>query len=499
MAIHGDRLYVGHGAYDLADPLDPQPLAGQFDGNRNYGIAGRGERVATSAQNWPSDILDDQIGLHDLSGMDEPEWHQCLPDKVPVGLTWLADRLLAIGDGGGCTLTIAESGAVQVTTFTGDALGTSVALRGPLAWVSTARPPLDFFELRGSMTGSGGLSAWDLAQPALPRQLSWLDGPAARGAGAAGSGDYLYLVEGALRIGEVAAASRLWVLDAKDPSSPLPLGSAETAGSPGGVVPNGDYVYVPSTSGLEVFDVRDARQPRSIGTRDHPFSEPFVPRFARYGNLLFLGANVGDVVRLYDVRTPAEPVPLALPTAVGYPQDMAIAPDGRAFLLASWTGQLTAVRLGDSGIVAVGDTPVAASARSLAWAMGKLFTLRQASEDAPLYLDIWDATADLGLALRATVPLGYEAEATYWYSAGYLVPDGDRLYLLDDDAGIVALDISEPLRPRPIARLGVPVMDRVLGMEPARNVIFGPRWLVPWSGKLLRSRDMGGLQMFARP
>ncbi len=95
--------------------------------------------------------------------------------------------------------------------------------------------------------------------------------------------------------------------------------------------------------------------------------------------------------------------------------------------------------------------------------------------------------------------IGHDAEATYWGSAGYLVPDGDRLYILDDDAGIMALDISEPLRPRPIVRLGASVMDRVLGMEPARDVIFGPRWLVPWSGKLLRSRDRGGLQILARP
>lgn len=157
----------------------------------------------------------------------------------------------------------------------------------------------------GTVGECSGLVVHDLSSPEAPRYIGTLDEPAA-----------VYAIAPAGRYVYVSSHGDLKVLDAADPAAPEVVGTLAGPG-PGapGLAADGARqlaVIAHSIYGFGVVDVSDPQRPTALALHDTPGTATAV---ALSGPYLFVGD--GDVLRVFDLRVPSQPLEIASWTCDG--------------------------------------------------------------------------------------------------------------------------------------------------------------------------------------
>ena len=189
-------------------------------------------------------------------------------------------------------------------------------------------------------SGSGGVTLWDVSNPAQPRPLSE-PLTASNGPGAA---LVAFSPKGAVLAASSGGDVTLW--DVSNPARPHELAQPLTAdGGPADSVafsPNGATIAVGGSGGVTLWDVGNPARPRQLGQARTAYGGRVA--FTPDGTTLAVGDdNFGGGVTLWDVSNPAQPRQLgqALTTGNGEPVvSVAISPRG-ATLAASSGGDVT--------------------------------------------------------------------------------------------------------------------------------------------------------------
>ena len=176
----------------------------------------------------------------------------------------------------------------------------------------------------------GSLEMVDVSNPAQPRGLGDYG---ASVAGLVVSGDLVYLCRQ-----NPCLQSHLEVVDFKDPTQPVSLGSCDLPGGTlRGLEAAGSYAYVADAfTGLGVMDISQPDQPTMVGAFN-PYGEAVEVQVV--GDLAFLADGPGGL-RIVDVSNPIAPVLVGQLTMVNGAEAVQVQ-DQQAFV-ANW-GSLTVV------------------------------------------------------------------------------------------------------------------------------------------------------------
>lgn len=153
-------------------------------------------------------------------------------------------------------------------------------------------------DLAGShlFVGNGnGLVVFDVTNPAEPRPV----GQILNGADA-------FLIRGNYAYSAASSGLSITITDITNPARMRTVGMTDTSysGNDLAISPEGDYVYIAGSQGLDVIDVRDPARPWKIGN----YGDRTVG-VTRWGNYLYVTDNLG--LQVYELSDPAVPRHLA--------------------------------------------------------------------------------------------------------------------------------------------------------------------------------------------
>jgi hypothetical protein len=503
LAVDGNRLYAGDETYDVTDPSSPESLGGRRFGG-GYSVAARGGLVASTGGDWPTGSWTTDIlvsgPVMDGTPLDRRST-SCRDGSATTAVTWLRDGLLAIGDGGGCTVVVPELGELTTFPFQVDGHGTAITVQDEVAFVAHHGEMPHFMSASfAHLTGGGGLMTVDVAAPGPPQQMAVLDGPAADASAVAVSGDTIYLLEGR-HGGRDGEPARLWALDAHDAASPIPLGSAMTVGVPQGLAVDERNGYVATTAGLEVFDLSDPHAPRALGRAGTSMAGTQGPsmRVLTRGGYVYV-PRFG--LKRFDVRDPQRPKQDQLPEDSSPPpsivDDMALADGSLAFVIGDFG--VVPIELTPNGYEALAPAVEMSGVFSVCWSRGYLFVLRQTYTDAPaVLLEVLDAADPTNLHVVSTPlampwvtnPIGTDEPAR-------IVADDGRLTIIDISGRVSIIDISDPIHPRIAGKLVSSDYDRAV-LPDLTTATGGCCFItfdaVAFGNYILRARQPGGLEI----
>jgi hypothetical protein len=362
----------------------------------------------------------------------------------------------------------------------------AVAVDGELAWLGTGR------RLQGADVS-------DAAQPVLLGQSGAL--PEAIRALAATDQHVLAAV----------GTSGLVVLDVADPSSPRVVAELPTTWSVNDVtVADGIAYLAEGAQGLRIVDVTAPEKPKDLGALDTP-GETLGVEVDPARKLAFV-ADWGTGVRVIDVSDPAAPREVGRVDTPGEASDVAVngstlcvadrrgglrvldvsnptAPRERGHLDLTGSGERVAATPGrcyvaalDGGIAVVDvsnpDAPVALPsldgvtvATDVVATQDRVFAADVGAQVRPAQdsrVDLWSRMHMWGVEARSQSASGVAGLHVAQATAGGLEPTGllvspsliegvaalesaGVMYLADGDAGVIALDVSDPRRPQPLA------------------------------------------------
>ncbi len=380
-------------------------------------VTGRTRRGVTDLGPWTGGcvVLDDAGTVRVLAGPDLVETDRFRANGPGNALVVAADHVHLVDDASGYTLLVLDEAGRLRWLGSQNKLGalTAVAAHDTRVLVADAR---------------GAVHLLDVSRPDTPRPLATLYlGAALRG--------LVWHAGEALAVG----IDRAWRLDftAEAPPAVSDLG-INLGGSRRGRI-QGDLLYVADWfSGLHIYDVRQPRAPRLVGTLRTPGSTKGV--WVERGHAFIADDDHG--LQVADVSDPAHPRRVAELPLTGLAYTFERGP--RYLYLAAHHGGVHILDIDDPRRprrVGGYDTP------GKAWAVRlRDHWLYVADDDHGLrVLDVADPSAPR--SVHALEDL---------CRAEDLLLDGDLAYLACFDRGLVVLDLGDPARPRPIARLPTP-------------------------------------------
>jgi hypothetical protein len=192
----------------------------------------------------------------------------------------------------------------------------------------------------------GGVVAIDIANPTLPFLLGSIDTPGDTGGLALEHGT-LYVADG--------QDGGLRIIDVREPRRPIELGAFDTNSDAGDVVVFAGFAFVSNggtdvetcqmsqphaSSGLQVVDVADPRQPRFVGTG------PMAHRLAKFGSSYLVATQVTDwssgYLDILDISRPNDLRLVGQLKLTGAPVDVVVA-GSRALVIDGSGINLTAI------------------------------------------------------------------------------------------------------------------------------------------------------------
>ncbi len=291
LAVEGSRLYaIGWGGYldetaylavlDVADPARPRLLGrrGIDDMSPIGAIAAHARRVY---------VLDSGASkgmLHVLDATDPADIR--FVHRLPVKRVIEEDRLRVVGD--------------------------------RLWWVS----------------GAEGLVAFDLADPAAPRELGRFKPGGASLLDAAIVGDLAYATD---------AENNLTVIDVRDPAAMTRVYDQSVPEEAVAVTVSDGRLYVAHLAGVTAFTLANPRRPEPLGTLDLPdvmgIGFYAVAKLAAARGHAFLLTDDGSL-RVVDYADPADPAVVAQAQVLPIVEDVAVDGDV-AYVATTWSGLWT--------------------------------------------------------------------------------------------------------------------------------------------------------------
>lgn len=321
--------------------------------------------------------------------------------------------------------------------------------------------------------GTSGLMVLDVADPSRPEVVaelptSWSVNDVTVAGGLA------YLAEG---------AQGLRVVDVKVPETPRELGALDTPGETLGVDvdPTRHLAFVADWgTGVRVIDVSDPAIPREVGRVDTPGEASDV---AVHGSTLCVADRRGGL-RVVDVSNPTAPRERGHLDLAGSGERAAATP-GRCYVAALDGGvavvdvsnpDAPAALTGLEGVTVATDV-VAAGDRVYAADVGAQVRPAQDSR-----VDLWSRMHMWGVEARSQSASGVAGLHVARHTAAGLEPTGllvspsliegvaalesaGVMYLADGDAGVIALDVSDPRRPQPLATVNTGGMAHDVRIE----------------------------------
>lgn len=297
-------------AYDVADPSDPRLIndvyvGGEFRGEPGSGLAATDDVVFVGMHD---DLL--LLDAHDLRGLPTPTFSvgpsTATPTGRPPATATPTSPPPTPGLAQGTLSRISTGGPVR-----------DIVLRESAAYAATG----------GAGFGGGGdLRVIDVANPRAPRTLGFAPAGDARRVDPIGDTAYVAAYGDGLQAFDVAGAG----IPQRIPVPPLTEWATGTH-----VVMSGSYAYVASANGLEVVDLADRANPRTVGQLNVP-----AAHLARFGDLLVVVGQSGEAmcqISVVQTRSPDDPVLLGATEMDGTAVDVAVGP-GYAYVAAGRRG-----------------------------------------------------------------------------------------------------------------------------------------------------------------
>jgi hypothetical protein len=352
-----------------------------------------------------------------------------------------------------------------------------------------------------------GLQIIDITDPTAPRE----DGVYGAGGfahGAAVLGDYVCLADGpyGLRVvdksnpavprlvatantdgyslGIAVKESYAWIADAAGgikcfslaiPAHPQLVSELPAMGSAYAIAIDGDFAYVTCPHrGVQVVDITNPDAPRAVSEIGIPDVVAISPVI---GDRIYVLGEAGRLAA-YDITSPVQPVLIRESKIDGAPRSVAVT-DGRAYLV-DGDRQLDIVELHDSeGMKSVGSARLPHTAGFVGFGTGKLLVgsrrgaldtfeladsiqphhvgsfvpervaLRSASRDGVWYRPSYQ----MGIQISPGRKSGHKLpeNSNGWYATGgsavCVAIDGHYAYVANGDAGLLVLDVTDPVAP----------------------------------------------------
>ena len=240
--------------------------------------------------------------------------------------------------------------------------------------------------------------------------------------------DDVFVDEGVAYVADQTFGLRIF--DVTDPTSPLPLGAFPIGLETGSVFVSGTLAYVDHHSGVRVLDVSDPSSPEEV-SRLPPCGPVFVS-----GDLVFseLCPDMGLIV--YDMTDPADPKPLGSLDGVS----------GGPFVVSGSHAYFggTHDASGQAGLQVIDVSNPAL----LRWA-GVAVTQGLARDVVVAGNHAYVVDGSALLALDVSDPLGPKPVARHLAAGAMTVAaSGDHLYIAAAQEGLLVFDVRDPLGPR---------------------------------------------------
>lgn len=235
----------------------------------------------------------------------------------------------------------------------------------------------------------------------------------------------------------------LVLLDVSDPAAPRVIGGFGYIAAVNGLAVAGHHVYLAATD-IQTIDVTNPEKPRPTdfgeGSR-HPINISFTPRSLRVAGGLLYVADEEHRLRIFDLRDPARPRPVAEIDDQSLRLKPPLAVEGTRALMAGGeaTSGLMLVDVGNPTQPMAQRLALPEPINPAALLLGGQYAY--VGDDRGLRIfDIAEASRPL---LISSSPLG---------SVSALSRDGDLLGIATWTGAVIALDIGDPGRPRELGR-----------------------------------------------
>ncbi|MBI4661077.1 MAG: hypothetical protein HY735_19785, partial [Verrucomicrobia bacterium] len=321
--------WEGLEVFDVTNPAQPFPIARsttlgqargvQVSGSHAYVVEGGSGLAILSLSETPVTVVADPASLSVALG-DSATLSVRAYARGPISYQWYfgesgdVSRPVAGANGASFNtpaLTNAAAYWVRVSSGTGvsDSRTARINLVPPVTmellglWPGWRRGPATDVQVSGNLAyltvGNAGFRTYDVADPAAPR---WLGTHETKG--------YANAVALSGKLAFLACGDKgLEVVDISAEATPVKIGSFEPGGNVRSVAVAGSYAYLQGDQ-LQILDVRDPAQPKSVGS--YSLSGSNVKVAGRYayvvGEQWNSNANVsGGFLAVIDVSSPANP------------------------------------------------------------------------------------------------------------------------------------------------------------------------------------------------
>ena len=320
LALNWILLVVAPAAV-VASDLNPKPMGQYSTPNEPTGLALEGNRLLVAC-NPLTDGGTQRAGVLqvlDVSIPDRPAprgtyfW----PEQTLAGDLAISDHkaFVLVGTLGGPRLDIIDitdaDAPIRVGSYRTGGEGIQVAPSGRLAAIANGEP---------------GLLIVDVGDPANPRRVGGLDGMGDAW-GISVSGNFAYVADLYWSGTQAQVSGALRIVDISDPASPRLTGKHQTRGPARSVFLVGHFAYVGTDMGMEVFDVSDPTEPKSLGIHGRG------SRGIVLGDRAILGGSGG--LQILDVANPAAPTRLGASSVSG---NLGVVAAGQYAYAAGYTG-----------------------------------------------------------------------------------------------------------------------------------------------------------------
>lgn len=430
VAVSGARAYLaadqaGLTILDLHDPARPTFL-GEYKGAPViFDVAAHGALVYLATP--------DGLTILDLTDPDAPK---------TVGAFYITGGAAAVLLNGQMALVVGSGGAVTMLDVSNPAAPNPVGRFGCAGCNFGAGGPLPLV-VHGDQafvaSGDGGIQIIDLSSPAMPRTLSATPGSLREALGVRVVGTTAYVAAG---------DDGLYILDLGKPGGPVLLGSDDTLGHVSQVEVVGSVAYLASTSGVQIIDVSNPRDPRLLAA----ITDVSAISLQVAGDRLYVGSALDSTLTIFDVRDPVRPRRLG---ATGIPLAVQVTVSGGYAFVAEGGNGLRIYDVNDPAAI----TQIGAyqGSHSGDRALGAIvYGVDVVGSTAYLATNVIGSAGmqiiDVSDPSRPHL-LGYAPT----YAEGRDVQVVDRVaYVAAGDEGVYAFDAGDPARPRLIGRHKTP-------------------------------------------
>lgn len=163
------------------------------------------------------------------------------------------------------------------------------------------------------VVGKSGLSWFDIRRPTQPIRLGFF---------ATRAGLTSVAVDAGL-VYAVRSRDGQYIVDVTNPNASVALSFTDLPGHTQDIAVAGDYAYLATSTGLTVWEIRDRRQPRLVGSNPAP---GWAQAIAIQDDVAYLVSDAA-VVTAIDISDPAQPQTLDQLALAGYADDVQVVGD----------------------------------------------------------------------------------------------------------------------------------------------------------------------------